>query len=169
MEDSKKEYSTIEIEIAEKLLEKGFEWIARDENDALYAFKTKPRKGGDAWNYGGGVLLLMDENARGVIPIFDGIRWEDEEPIRIRDIVPKILTDEEGEWLRTVVRAFPGKLKTVEVHNGAFYGRYVTFTSAYPTEWGGSSYVGKMRLLVTEDWFEGMEKCKDYTPEELGL
>ena len=27
----------------------------------------------------------------------------------------------------------------------------------------------KMRLLVTEDWFEGMENLKDYAPEELGL
>ena len=114
-------------------------------------------------------MLLVDENARGVIPLFDIIRWEDDAPVSIRDIVPKILTDEEREWLRTVVKPFRDRLKTVEVHNGAFYGRYVTFTSAYPTEWGGSSYVGKMRFLVTEDWFEGMEKCKDYTPEELEL
>lgn len=98
MED-KREYSEIEIEIAKNLIAKGYGWIARDENDALYAFKTKPRKGGDAWNYGGGVLLLVDENARGVIPLFDIIRWEDDEPVSIRDIVPvpQILTDEERD------------------------------------------------------------------------
>ena len=166
--DSKREYSAIEIEAAKNLLAKGYEWIARDENDALYAYECKPRKGGHGWNYGGGVLLLADENARGVIPLFDIIRWEDDEPVSIRDIA-KILTDEEREWLRTVVRAFPGKLKTVEAHNGAFYGRYITFTVAFPTEWGGSNYVGKMRFCVTEDWFKGMENFKNYAPEELGL
>ena len=39
MED-KREYSEIEIEVAESLLKRGYEWIARDENDALYAFKN---------------------------------------------------------------------------------------------------------------------------------
>ena len=98
-----KKYSEIEIQTAKNLIAKGYEWIARDEDDALYAFKTKPRKGGYAWNYGGGVLLLVDENAKGVIPIFDDINWEDAEPVRLRDIVPQILTDEEREWLRMVV------------------------------------------------------------------
>lgn len=58
MEESKREYSEIEIKVAKNLLAKGYEWIARDENDALYAFKTKPRKGGDAWNYGGGCVAF---------------------------------------------------------------------------------------------------------------
>ena len=98
-----KKYSEIEIQTAKNLIAKGYEWIARDEDDALYAFKTKPRKGGYAWKYGGGVLLLVDENAKGVIPIFDDINWEDAEPVRLRDIVPQILTDEEREWLRMVV------------------------------------------------------------------
>ena len=48
-------------------------------------------------------MLLVDENAKGVIPIFDDINWEDAEPVRLRDIVPQILTDEEREWLRMVV------------------------------------------------------------------
>ena len=115
------------------------------------------------------MLLLVDENARGVIPIFDDINWEDAEPVRLRDIVPQILTDEEREWLRTVVKPFGDRLKAVEAHNGAFFGRYVTFTVAYPSEWGNSGNVGKMRLLVSEDWFKGMEDCKKYAPEELGL
>lgn len=168
-----KKYSEIEIQTAKNLLAKGYEWIARDENDALYAFKTKPRKGGDAWNYGGGVLLLADENARGVIPLFDIIRWEDDEPVSIRDIVPKILTDEEREWLRTVAKPFRDRLKEVEVYDGVFYGRYVMFAFAttHPEKW--RDFIGEdmehTLLLVPEDWFKGMEDYKKYTPEELGI
>ena len=171
MEDNKREYREIEIEVAKNLLAKGYEWIARDENDALYAFKTKPRKGGDAWNYGGGVLLLVDENARGVIPIFDIIRCEDDEPVRLRDIVPQILTDEEREWLRTVVKPFRDRLKSVEVCDTPFYGRRITFVIRRPEKW--RDVIGRdveyKSLPVQEDWFKGMEDYKKYTPEELGL
>lgn len=170
MED-KREYSEIEIQTVKNLLAKGYEWIARDENDALYAFKTKPRKGGDAWNYGGGVLLLVDENARGVIPIFDDINWEDAKPVRLHDIVPQILTDEEREWLRTVVKPFRDRLKSVDVHDGSFYGRYVMFATVHPEKWREDigEDVEDTLLPVPEDWFKGMEKSKNYTPEELGL
>ena len=168
MED-KREYREIEVEIAEKLIKKGYGWIARDKHDAICVYGSKPVKGKTIWMNGGDWWLLMPSFCREAIPLFESIRWEDDEPVRLRDIVPQILTDEEREWLRTVVKAFPGRLKTVEVHNGAFYGRYVTFTAAYPTEWGGSNYVGKMRFLVTEDWFEGMEAYKEYTPEELDI
>lgn len=171
MEDSKREYSEIEIQTAKNLLAKGYEWIARDENDALYAFKTKPRKGGYAWNYGGGVLLLVDENARGVIPIFDIIRWEDDEPVSIRDIVPKILTDEEREWLRTVVKPFRDRLKSVDVHGGSYYGRYVAFIIAHPEKWREDigEDVEYKSLPVSKDGFKAMENYKKYAPEELGL
>ena len=116
-------------------------------------------------------MLLVDENARGVIPIFDDINWEDAEPVRLRDIVPQILTDEEREWLRTVVKPFRDRLKSVDVHDGSYYGRYVAFIIAYP---------GKRRddigedmehtlLPVPEDWFKGIRNYNKYTPEELGL
>ena len=143
-------YSEIEIQTAKNLLAKGYEWIARDEDDALYAFKTKPRKGGYAWNYGGGVLLLVDENARGVIPLFDIIRWEDDAPVSIRDIAPQILTDEEREWLRTVVKPFRDRLKTVEAHDGSYYGRYVAFIIAHPEKWREDIGGGDIGLSLSQ-------------------
>ena len=169
MEDNKREYSEIEVEIAKNLLAKGYEWIARDENDMFYAYKGRPIKEESGWWQGESWLLLMGGGTREVIPLFESIRWEDEDPVRLRDIVPQILTDEEREWLRTVVKPFRDRLKAVEAHDGAFYGRYITFTVACPAEWGDSSNVTKMRLLVSEVWFEGMENCKKYAPEELGL
>lgn len=166
--DSKREYSEIEIEVAKKLIERGYEWIARDENDALYAFKTKPRKGGYAWNYGGGVLLLVDENARGVIPIFDGIRWEDDEPVRLRDIVSWPLTDEEREWLRVVVKPFRDRLKTVDAYDGAYYGRYIRFYIAPPEGWKDRPDECNL-IQISKGSFAGVKDHKEYTPEELGL
>ena len=169
MENNKREYSAIEIEVAESLLKRGYKWISRDEDDTLYAFKTKPRKGGHGWNYGGGVLLLVDENARGVIPIFDSVSWTDEDPVRLRDIVPQILTYEEREWLRTVVKPFRGRLKEVEVHGGAYYGRYITFAIAHPGKWGDDLTADYWPLPIPEGWFEGIRNYNKYTPEELEL
>ena len=115
-------------------------------------------------------MLLVDENARGVIPLFDIIRWEDDAPVSIRDIAPQILTDEEREWLRTVVKPFRDRLKTVEAHDGSYYGRYVAFIIAHPEKWrediGGGGY---RSLPIPEDWFKGMVDHKEYAPEELGL
>ena len=114
---------------------------------------------------------MMGGGTRGVIPIFDGIRWEDEDPVRLRDIAPKILTDEEREWLRTVVKPFRDRLKAVEVHDGSYYGRYVAFIIAHPEEWREDmgEDVEYRSLPIPEDWFKGMEDDKDYAPEELGL
>jgi len=170
MEDSKREYSEIEIQTAKNLLAKGYEWIARDKHDAIYVYGSKPVKRTIIWMDGGDWLLLMAGGARGVIPIFDGISWADSEPVRLRDIVPQILTDEEREWLRTVVKPFRDRLKTVEAHDGSYYGRYVAFIIAHPEEWREDIGEDEYRALpVPEDWFKGMEDYKNYAPEELGI
>lgn len=126
MEDNKRKYSAIEIEIAEKLLEKGFEWVTRDKDD---------------------------------------------EPVRLRDIVSWPLTDEERDWLRTVVKPFRDSLKAIEVHNGAFYGRYITFVIAHPEKWRDDigEDVEYGCLPIPEDWFKGVEDHKKYTPEDLDI
>lgn len=170
--DSKREYSEIEIEVAKNLLEEGYRWIARDKNNDVYAYCIRPVKGGTVWSpQGDNLLLLMSGGARGVIPIFDGIRWEDEEPVRLRDIVPQILTDEEREWLRVVVKPFRDRLKTVEAHDGVFYGRYVAFAIEHPEEFRDGLLEDEedSSLPVPKDWFKGMENYKNYAPEELGL
>ena len=112
----------------------------------------------------------MPSFCREVIPLFESIRWEDEDPVRLRDIVPQILTDEEREWLRTVVKPFRDRLKSVDVHGGSYYGRYVAFIIAHPEKWREDIGEDEYRVLpIPEDWFKGMEDHKKYTPEELGL
>lgn len=171
MEDSKREYSEIEIEVAKKLIERGYGWIARDKHDAICAYGSKPVKGKTIWMNGGDWWLLMPSFAREVIPLFESIRWEDEDPVRVRDIVPQILTDEEREWLRTVVKPFRDRLKSVDVHDGSFYGRYVMFATVHPEKWREDigEDVEDTLLPVPEDWFTGIRNYNKYTPEELEL
>ena len=171
MEDNKREYREIEIEVAKNLLAKGYEWIARDKHDAICAYGSKPVKGKTIWVNGGDWWLLMPSFCREAIPLFESIRWEDDEPVRLRDIVPQILTDEEREWLRTVVKPFRDRLKAVEAYDGVFYGRYVMFATVHPEKWRDD--IGEdmehTLLPVPKDWFKGMEDDKRYTPKELGL
>lgn len=84
-----KTYSAIEVEIAKNLVEKGHEWIARDSDDALYAYDTKPEKGRSVWMCTSGMppRPLLYQPARGVIPLFDSVNWTDAEPISLRGIV----------------------------------------------------------------------------------
>ena len=186
MEDNKRKYNAIEIEIAKNLLAKGYKWIARDKNDTLCAYKDRAVKKEKEWLcerdwlYGRGWSILIGEGNRGVIPLFDNINWTDSEPVSLRDIVPQILTDEEREWLRTVVKPFRDRLKEVKVYDGVFYGRYrtaikpsryITFIIDPPEARieDIEENVEYMAIPVSEDGFEGMEHYKHYTPEELDI
>ena len=168
--DSKREYSEIEIQTAKNLLAKGYEWIARDEGNTLYAYKDRPAKRAGVWASAEDWLLLMGGDARGVIPLplFENINWTDDEPVSIRDIAPKILTDEEREWLRTVVKPFRDRLKAVKAYNGMFYGRYLEFSVEPPEEYEQHG-ISHDSIQIPKDSFAGMENDKDYAPEELGL
>lgn len=97
MEDNKREYSAIEVKISEKLIAEGYEWLAEDSDETLYAYDAKPVKGDTVWRSSSDrrpFLPLLYRPARGVIPIFESVRWEDAEPVRLRDIVLQNLTKE---------------------------------------------------------------------------
>lgn len=161
-------YSEIEVEVAKNLLAKGYKWIARDKDDRVYAYGTKPVKGEDEWAVEGSWLLLMSGGARGVIPIFDGINWEDEEPLRLRDIVPKILTDEEKSYIQTVIAPFRERINFVKVYYGNYYGKFIFFSVDVPEKYRitcgpDTSY----SMFIAEDSFLGMEENREYSLEEL--
>lgn len=89
MKDNKRKYGAIEIEIAKKLIERGYEWLAEDSDETLYAYDDRPEKGNTVWMPSSDrrPLPLLYGPARGVIPIFESVRWEDEEPVNLRGIV----------------------------------------------------------------------------------
>lgn len=165
MEDRK--YSEIEIQTAKNLIAKGYEWITRDKNDALFAYGGKPKKLESYWWWWSGEW----QEFASFVPIFPQIKWDDEEPVRLRDIVSWPLTDEEREWLRTVVKPFRDRLKYAKAYDGLYYGRYIKFIIDPPE--GRIEDIGEdveyKSLPVQEDWFKGMEDHKKYAPEELGL
>lgn len=161
MED--REYNEIEIEAAKNALGEGFEWAVRDENGLLYVYREKPEKRKHVW-LGGGFGTSFTRFA----PLLPQIKWEDEEPVRLRDIVPQILTDDEREWLRVVVRPFRDRLKTVEAYDGMFYGRYIRFCVEPPEEYEEQPSEDDF-IQISRESFTRMEARKEYTPEELGI
>jgi hypothetical protein len=71
-----------QIKILKALKTLGFNWIARDKDNDLYAYNTKPKKLIYIWDEGSSVTSLNYLTVR-----FDFIKWEDEEPINIDDLL----------------------------------------------------------------------------------
>lgn len=161
-------YSEIEVEVAKNLLAKGYKWIARDKDDSVYAYCTRPVKGGEKWFPGDDLLLLMSGGVRGVIPIFDGIRWEDNEPVCLRDIVPQILTDEERSYIQTVIAPFREQINFVKVYYGNYYGKFIFFSVDVPEKYRVTCGPDTgYSMFIAEDSFLGMKENREYSLEEL--
>ena len=71
--------------ILENLIERGYEYIARDKNEELYAHSSKPTKREKSW-----IIYFdsdsVDETYKNISLLscmFTDIKWEDEEPFRI--------------------------------------------------------------------------------------
>ena len=72
-----------EHDVLKYLLEKTqYRFIARERNDTIYIYKRKPKKGSDAWDSSTGML-----NLNVFINLFPFIKWEDEEPTSIKDVL----------------------------------------------------------------------------------
>lgn len=56
-------------------------WVARDKDNSLYLYNTKPYKRGTIWETDN-ACMYVSEN------LFPEIKWEDEEPLEV-EIVPK--------------------------------------------------------------------------------
>lgn len=71
-----------EIEVLHDLYHRGFEWLARDKDGKLYAFRDKPEKDGAYWNSFANKAEPIDED-------FDFVAYDDEKPWSI----PYLLLD----------------------------------------------------------------------------
>lgn len=65
-----------------KNLHEGFEWIARDEDSCLCIYDKKPEKGIDYWQ-----CTHTFEELEFFNHLFTFIKWEDEEPYLISDLL----------------------------------------------------------------------------------
>lgn len=92
-------------------IDEEYKWIARDRDGNLCVYGGKPKKRNDSWisdDYEYEYLYYFNH-------LFPAIKWEDEEPTRIRDIYnPPILSDAEREYLKTVLKQFHDEVKFVK-------------------------------------------------------
>lgn len=72
-----------EQDVLKHLIEKTqYRFIVREKSDNIYIYKRKPKKGIGAWDSSTGML---DLNV--FINLFPFIKWEDEEPTSIKDVL----------------------------------------------------------------------------------
>jgi hypothetical protein len=72
-----------EQDVLKHLLEKTqYRFIVREKSDSIYIYKRKPKKGIGAWDNSTGML-----NLNVFINLFPFIKWEDEEPTSIKDVL----------------------------------------------------------------------------------
>lgn len=69
-----------EIEVLKALKVLGFEWIARDCDNTLFAYVSKPFKKGAYFEGNGGNNTGLEKD------LFEFISWEDEEPTSIDEL-----------------------------------------------------------------------------------
>ena len=84
---AKLELTEEERKIAEALQVLGFEWLARDMNRRLFAYREKPDKRTGNWLCRGNILaksVYMPEQHIGLFPF---IQWTDTEPTKISDLL----------------------------------------------------------------------------------
>ena len=72
-----------EQDVLKHLIEKTqYRFIVREKSDNIYIYKRKPKKGIGAWNSSTGM-----QNLNVFINLFPFIKWEDEEPTSIEDVL----------------------------------------------------------------------------------
>src|SRR5574344_929601 len=68
-----------EYELFKNYRDIGFNWLARDKNLNLFTYREMPRRSSTIWNVGGAVRIRAEH--------FTFVKWEDEEPTKINDLI----------------------------------------------------------------------------------
>ena len=158
-------YSDIEIQTAKNLLKEGYKWIVRYEIGSLIALSKKPIKStNNLWTTTGNSVCVGR-----FIPIFQGIRSDDKEPVSLEAIVhPQILDDVERKYLSAVIRPFRSRVKYIAKIYADSMCAYKVNCYIFIHFNDGS---GDMNFPVFQesDMYKGMKPDHAYTLEELGL
>lgn len=81
--------SKFEYEYLKFAKENGYNFIARDEDGGLFLYSTEPWKGELVWKYIGSGIRIFTK-------MFNFVRWQDEEPYNIDEILSncEVMEDE---------------------------------------------------------------------------
>lgn len=156
-------YNEVEIETAKRLYDAGYKWIVRYENGDVDAFSENPNKKGIFWLGTGGVKIVPVSGR--FTPLFQSIRWTDDEPTSIESIVhPQILDDDEKRYLEGVIRPFKDKVLYI-TKRSVISDSTIEYISI---QLAGDEYIWLPRFKK-DTMYKGAEPDHRYTLEELGL
>lgn len=161
-----KEFTNDEKIIARNI-SKEYKWIARDDNGDLCIYKEKPKKSKCIWNISSGNLFDKLETLTAFNHMFSSIKWEDDEPVLIKDIYdPQIISITEREYLKTILKPFHNEIGYIEkvdyLADGGRHEKEYLFIKFRDGSFTFPDFdKGKM--------YTGMELNKEYTLKELGI
>lgn len=165
-----KKFSDFEVEFV-KHIDKRHQYIARDKDDNLACYTKKPSKrhdDGEWYNYTfhGKYILEFDD-------IFPSIKWEDDEPTLIKDIIENkyipILDKKEKEYLEGVIR--PWKDKEVFIFKDGSCNVKYEYLTIRIKDYENHVHDIKLPLFKKGTMYEGLitDRTYGYTLKELGL
>ena len=80
----RKELTDREIEVLKALKTLGLEWLARDEDGEIFLYQDKPEKDSSCWYVDSESYWQPTKKDK---DLFNFIKWEDEEPTKIDDLL----------------------------------------------------------------------------------
>lgn len=163
-----KEFSEDEKAIARNI-DKKYKWIARNKSGSLVICTRKPIKCEKSW-----CVDRIDEfnQITEHEHIFKSIVWEDDEPTLIKDIYdPQIISDEEREYLKFILKPFRNEIGYIEksidyIEDYSISGGCCTKEYLFIRLRGGSFIFPSFN---PGEMYSGMEPNKRYSTEELGI
>ena len=158
-------YNEVEIQTAKNLLKEGYKWIARTFQGSVGAFSYKPCKKGGCWFYPSNLACTTGKTVTvsgKFTPLFQSIKWADNEPTYIEDIIKsQVLDDAEKRYLRDVIRPFRDKVLRVKKCPITNSKKEYLVIDTGPLMFFPAFEANTM--------YKGMDLCKEYTLKELGL
>lgn len=156
-------YSEMEIQIAKNLMGKGYKWMAKDYDGALYAFRYEPYKDESVWCEDKESEIII---CSFVVPIFQNIKWKDSEPTYIEDIIsPQILDEAERQYLSAVIRPFRDEVQYIVKTDNGCHLDYCQLRIGFPNA-SDDIYLPCFR---ESDMYKGMKLGWAYSLRELRL
>lgn len=163
-----KKFSDFEVEFA-KHIGKRYQYIARDKDDALACYRKKPSKlhaeeGWSDYTFYGEYTLQFDD-------IFPSIKWEDDEPTLIKEIIENkdipLLDKKEKEYLENVIR--PWKDEEVFISKDRSWNVKYEYLTIQIKDYENDAHDITLPRFKKGAMYKGLEVNEMYTLEELGL
>lgn len=161
-------YSEIEIQIANNLLRDGYKWLVRSMRGNVVAFSCHPCKNEKYWSWPNNTESEVVSGKS--TPLFQNIKWEDEVPTYIEDIVnPQILNESERKYLSAVIKPFRDKVNYICKVNFVNHDNPEECTYQHIVIGIDDSPEVVLPLFKSGAMYKGMKPGHEYTLKDLGI